>query len=335
MTFLRRSLYLIYYCKETDFKQFKSFIAYATKLSGKSRLSIILDILNSVYKYNISIKDYFCFRFFEIKEDERNKWAGSGYMYEYQLKMNPKKARQVLEDKISFLHHFRQFVNREFLSLKELKANVSLTEKMLAAHSGRMVLKGSHGQVGAEVEVIFCSNFSPISLVEYMELKKYDMAEEFVVQHPALMELSPSGLNTLRVFTQLDRGNVDILGARLRVSVNSMVDNMAAGNLAAPVDSKTGIINGPGVYSDITKEDKSVHPITGKNITGFVIPHWNDIMELVRKAALHTPENKSVGWDIAITATGPELIEGNHNWCRLLWQMPVKKGLKKELEKYL
>jgi len=335
MKYIKRSLYLLYYLKETDLKQIKAFTRHVSLLTGKSGFRIIVDAIFSVFKYNISLKDYFCFRFFELKEAERKNWAGSGYMYEYQLKMNPKGARQVLEDKIRFLHHFRPFVNREFLSLAELKANASQTEKMLSSQSGRMVLKGSHGQIGAEVEVISCGNFSPLSLIEYMEKKKYDMAEEFVVQHPDLMELSPSGLNTLRVFTQLDQGNVDILGARLRVSVNSMVDNMAAGNLAAPVDSKTGIINGPGVYSDITKEDKSVHPITGKNITGFVIPHWNDIMELVRKAALHTPENKSVGWDIAITATGPELIEGNHNWCRLLWQMPVKKGLKKELEKYL
>ena len=31
---------------------------------------------------------------------------------------------------------------------------------------------------------------------------------------------------------------------------------------------------------------------------------------------------------------GPELIEGNHDWCKLLWQLPVNKGLKHVLEKY-
>jgi hypothetical protein len=168
-----------------------------------------------------------------------------------------------------------------------------------------------------------------------MMRKKYDLAEEFVVQHPALMELSHSGLNTVRVFTQLYEGSVDFLGARLRISVNSPVDNMAAGNLAAPIDIETGIVNGPGVYSDIIKEDKTIHPLTGKAIAGFVIPNWNEVIELAKKAALLTPENRSVGWDIAITENGPELIEGNHNWCKLLWQLPVKKGLKKELEKYL
>ena len=149
------------------------------------------------------------------------------------------------------------------------------------------------------------------------------------------MELSPSGLNTVRIITQLADDKVEYLGARLRISVNSPVDNLAAGNLAAPIDMRTGTVNGPGIYSDITKSQKSVHPVTGKPIEGFVIPFWREVVDLAEKAALHTPQNKSVGWDIAVTSEGPELIEGNHNWCKLLWQLPVRQGLKHELERYL
>jgi hypothetical protein len=256
-------------------------------------------------------------------------------MYEYQLIMNPPKARIILEDKIRFLHSFSSFEKRKFFSRDELKYNRQLAEKMLANSAGRLVLKGSRGQIGAEVEVIECNGYSPEKLIDYMVQKKYDLAEEYVIQHSSLMELSSSGLNTVRVFTQLYKGEVVFLGARLRVSVNSPVDNMAAGNLAAPIDIESGIVIGPGVYSDITKEDRPIHPITGKPITGFVVPYWNMVVDLAKNAALYTPENKSVGWDIAITENGPELIEGNHNWCKLLWQLPVKKGLKCELEKYL
>jgi hypothetical protein len=68
---------------------------------------------------------------------------------------------------------------------------------------------------------------------------------------------------------------------------------------------------------------------------GFEIALLIESVEMVRKAALYIPENRSIGWDVAITETGPQLIEGNHNWCKLLWQLPVKQGLKSELEKYL
>jgi hypothetical protein len=335
MKAIRRLIYLFYYIKETNFRQLSSFIKYSTSFKGKSRASILADAVCSVFKYNISLKDYFCFRFYLLRGSEREKWAGTGYMYEYQLRMNPKGARDLLEDKIKFLNHFRAFIKREYASLSKLKSNQQITERMLANSSGRMVLKGSHGQVGAEVEVIQCNIYTPLTLIKYMEGMKFDLAEEYVMQHPSLMALSPSGLNTIRVFTQYNKGQVDILGARLRVSVNSSVDNMAAGNLAAPVDLETGVINGPGVYSDITKKDETIHPITGKSITGFAVPHWKDVIELAIAAALLTTENKSIGWDIAVTEIGPELIEGNHNWCKLLWQLPVKQGLKRELIKYL
>ena len=288
-----------------------------------------------VFRYNISLKDYYCFRFFELPDNERNNWAGSGYMYEYQIIMNPKKKREVLEDKIRFLNHFKPFVKRKFFTLDELRSNLNLVEEILDTTTDGLVVKNSHGQVGAEVEIISTKDYSPAAFIQYLEKKGFNLIEEYVVQHSSIMKVSSSGLNTVRVFTQLHDGKVHFLGARLRLTVNSPVDNMAAGNLAAPIDDKTGIINGPAVFSDITKEDQSVHPVSGKAITGFAIPHWQMVLELAEKASLNAGGNRSVGWDIAVTQNGVDLSEGNHNWCRLLWQMPVKQGLKNELEKYI
>ncbi len=334
MKLLRRFIYLLYYLKELNFNRIRTFNSYASENTGRSRFAIGLDAFFCVLKYNVSLIDYYYFRFFELSDSERSLWAGTGYMYEYQLKMNPRGVRQVLEDKIQFLKAYNAFFKRAYFSLDDMANNPLLAENMLANSSGRMVLKNSHGQVGSEVEVIYCEHFTPKKLMKYMKKKNYNLAEEFVVQHPMLMELSPSGLNTLRIFTQLHEGNVRILGARLRVSVNSTVDNMGAGNLAAPVDIETGKVYGPGVYSDITKADEEIHPVTKRPIKGFNIPFWGKVISLTESVALYRPDNKSVGWDIAVTGEGPELIEGNHNWCKLLWQLPVKQGLKAELEKY-
>jgi len=335
MRMVRRFLYLIYYLKHSELKTVKPFVDYASEITGYSNMRLIFEAIRSVFRYNTSIKDYFYFRFFELTAVERKKWAGTGFMYEYQLLMNPKGARDILEDKILFLQRYKPFINRRFYSVSSIKSEDNDLEKMLSNDSGKIVLKSSHGQVGAEVEVISTEKFNLKDLTEYMRVNNYDLAEEYVVQHHSLMELSPSGLNTIRVFTQLNGVEVDFLGARLRISVNSPVDNMGAGNLAAPVNIETGEVNGSAVYSDITKHDEDIHPITGKEIVGFEIPFWKETVEMVRKAALYIPENRSIGWDVAITETGPQLIEGNHNWCKLLWQLPVKQGLKNELEKYL
>ena len=334
MKLLKRFVYLTYYLKQGELKKVTLFLDYASVKSGYSKRRLMFDAVRSVFKYNTSIKDYFYFRFFELSSEERKKWAGTGFMYEYQLIMNPKGKREVLENKIMFLNSFNTFVKRNFLSLEEIRNDTSALNKMLNSNS-RLVIKNSRGQVGAEVKVISTNDYNSEQLSRIMEKEGFDLVEEYVEQHPDLMALSPSGLNTVRIFTQLNRDNVEILGARLRISVNSPVDNMGAGNLAAPIDVKSGIVYGPGVYSDITKEDQTIHPVTGKSIKGFEVPFWKETVDMAKKAALHVPENRSVGWDIAITSTGPELIEGNHNWCKLLWQLPVKEGLKNELIKYM
>lgn len=63
-------------------------------------------------------------------------------------------------------------------------------------------------------------------------------------------------------------------------------------------------------------------------ITSFQILFWEQTIEIVKKTATLHQENRSIGWDVAITDIGPELIEGNHNWCKILWQLPEKSGLK-------
>ena len=192
------------------------------------------------------------------------------------------------------------------------------------------------GQVGAEVEVVHCKDFSNDSLIEYMEEHNYDLAEVFINQHTELMKLSASGLNSIRVISQINNNDeVVILAARLRITIDSVVDNLGAGNIAASVDIESGIVNGPAVYSDITKPDVTNHPISGAEILNFELPYWPEVIAMVKQAALININNRSIGWDIAITDNGPEIIEANHNWCKLLWQLPAKKGLKSELQDFL
>ncbi len=252
-------------------------------------------------------------------------------MYEYQLEMNPKQNRNILEDKIKFLEVYKPFIRHEHMSFEE----ISEKAKSFLASNKKVVLKDSNGQCGIGIKIIQ----GPIDVEKLLvELKKTgnDMVESYIVQHTELMKLSPSGLNTVRIITQLDNSdNIHFLGGRLRITVNSVVDNLAAGNIAAPVDIDTGIVSGPAVYSDITKEDQYFHPITGVEILGFKIPFWKEILSMTKSAALLNTDNRSIGWDVAVTDEGPELLEGNHDWCKLLWQLPAKRGLKEELDRFL
>ena len=333
---LKRALYLGYYLKELDREKFDCFLKHTVEQTGRTKAEILSDILKSVFIHNISILEYFQFRFFELDEEERKEWAGTGYMYEYQLKMNPISERQILDDKTLFYKNYGDYFVHKVGDIEDLKSNPELADAILKNPSGRLVLKASDGKCGAEVEICNCEDFNREDLIEYMKQNNYGLAEEFIRQHPEINRLSSSAVNTVRIITQLNRNNkVEILGCRMRISVDSPVDNMAAGNLAAPIDENTGKINGPAVYSDITKSEQKLHPVTGVKIPGFQVPFWDEVLEMARRAALKHPQNRSIGWDVVITKKGPGLIEGNHDWCKLLWQLPVQKGLKPVLEDHL
>ena len=332
----KRFLYLGYYLKELDREKFKLFLNYAAAKTGYFKAAIIADVVASSLKYNISFLEYFLFHFYQLSTKERENFAGTGFMYEYQLKMNPKSARHVLENKLNFLRFYAKFIRHDYSSLTDIEKEQSVAERILGNKSGKVVLKSTSGQCGRGVEVRKSKDFTPATLLNRLKETGNDFVEEYVVQHEELMRLSSSGLNTLRIITQLDKNDeVQILGARLRITVNSAVDNLAAGNIAAPVNLETGVVDGPAVYSDITKEAVISHPVTKVSILNFQVPFWKESLDMTKEAALLNKKNRSIGWDIAITEEGPELIEGNHDWCKLLWQLPVKEGLKNELVKYI
>lgn len=333
---IKRTLYLFYYLRELDRSKFVHFLNHSASETGKSKIRLLTDLLASVYTYNISILEYFQFRFYTQGKEDRKLWAGTGYMYEYQLVMNPRKERSILDDKRLFYQNYSPFIKHRVANIEELRAEPAKVEAMLENPSGKLVLKLHDGKCGKQVLVKETSELKQSGLIKFMDRQGYDVAEEFIRQHPSIQGLSSAAVNTVRIFTQLDSENeVEILGCRLRISINRPVDNLAAGNIAALIDPESGIICGTAVYSDIDKPDEVYHPVSGEKITGFQIPFWEKTIDMVTEAAKLHPENRSVGWDIAITPEGPDLIEGNHDWCKLLYQLPAGRGLKHTLVKYL
>ena len=334
---LKRIIYFGYYIKMLNKTLFKKFLLYAKEQTGKSTLSIWWDIFCHSMKYNTSILEYFQFGFYKkgCTEAEKNAWAGTGFMYEFQGYMNPRKYRYLLEDKTVFDKTYGKYMHHNALPLEDLKTDNSLCDRVLSNPSGRIVFKIKDGGCGKRVQVEPAKKFTEESLVKFMEDNEFDLVEDFVQQHEVINNLAPTALNTVRVITQLrPNGEVDIVGCRLRISVHGVTDNLAAGNIAAVIDTETGVITDNGVYSDITKPEEEFHPVTGLKIKGTQIPFWKETIATAKEIAKIDSRNHSIGWDFAITSYGPDLIEGNREWCKLLYQLPAKKGLKSVLVKY-
>lgn len=331
---LRRLVYIPYYIVRTPADTLRTNIRFVKKVRKISSAHVLADMIFCSLRYNISFLDYFELKFFQLNKIDRRSYVGSGAMYEYQLKMNPKRHRRVLSDKIEFLKKFNDLSGRQWITLDMIKQDLQSVDRFLENPAGKIVLKNAKGQAGKEVKICLSKDFNSRTIVQKMEEGGFDLLETYVLQNDELMKLSSSGLNTVRIITQYDKGEVTVLAARLRISVNSATDNLSTGNVASHIDLQTGRIAAPAIYVDITKAPVYTHPVTGIALIGFAIPFWQESVELVKKAALRIPENRSIGWDVAITNNGPVLIEGNHNWHYFLWQMPEQKGYKNVIKSY-
>lgn len=78
-----------------------------------------------------------------------------------------------------------------------------------------------------------------------------------------------------------------------------------------PIDPETGVIYHRGM--DIKGNRYIYHPTINKKMLGFQIDKWEEIISFVKAASDVVPEARYIGWDIAVTENGCDMIEGNVN----------------------
>lgn len=173
---------------------------------------------------------------------------------------------------------------------------------------GRIVVKPTLGGKGAEVRVL-------------RELAAMDpppatdtIATPFVRQHDYAEAIFPNALNTLRVLMVRDADGPFVAAAthRFGTSGSGVTDNFSQGGLVAELDMASGRLGtalSVGPRNQLLEH--GTHPDTGARIGGVVVPDWGGLRTLVDRLAEAFPELRYAGWDIAMTAEGPVVIEGN------------------------
>lgn len=234
-----------------------------------------------------------------------------------------------------FNKEFHQFVKRKwtlntvsFEDFKDLFANVP-----------RIIYKPVGGLEGRGIMIFDLDGTEETLLGVYTSLHEEPegVVEEFVTQHPEINKIYPNAVNTIRVMSFLDNGEGKVLNAVMKFAINSNVDNYYQGSLAVGVDVETGVLCTDGVdYAGNIYEE---HPLSNIRLRGFRIPHWDKLVETIREAAKVHPEQPYIGWDVAITPDGPEIIEGNNRQGAYLIQYPFAvcnhEGKRYTIEPYL
>lgn len=153
------------------------------------------------------------------------------------------------------------------------------------------------------------------------------LVEEFLQQHPELAELNETSVNTLRLWVLEDQGKFKVHHALLRVGrAGSQVDNIISGGFGCAVDVDTGKLQ-PGLDVRHPHEPLTRHPDSGLNLVGRQIPFWPEILSTGCDALSVFPNMRFAGMDVAVTPTGPAVIELNVYPARrsvVWWDLPHK-----------
>jgi hypothetical protein len=134
--------------------------------------------------------------------------------------------------------------------------------------------------------------------------------------HPELAALASESLITIRAVTCLDeRQQPELVLAYLRVLAKLEPNwpvKKPIQEYAAAIDLTDGTLSAmSGDKPECLSQWYDRHPVTGVAITGRSVPFWDAVAALAERAHRVTRDRVLVGWDIAITPSGPLLLEGN------------------------
>lgn len=284
--------------------------AKQTKRVSKAPLPIIIaDMLWCSVRYEMGFRDYSVWDIRLLNAKERRTWMTHPKSFRLSKTLNGVESRVVMEDKRQFNTDFadvmgREWIDAETVTAAELQAFVIKHGAVMAKPADGF---GGHGLSRYEASDASDAEAFRAQLIE----RKQTLVEQFLVQHDEMARLYPGSVNTVRLITYLDKqGQFHVIAGVLRVGNGGVIDNFAGGGMFTMLDD-----DGVALYGAVDKHSNSydIHPATGVAIKGFEVPMYAEMLSLVEKLSHRLPHTPYVGWDVALTAEGPAILEANHN----------------------
>ena len=292
--------------KEMNFDRMDLLATKIAKDNNISKGKVKRDMFKNFLKYKTGYTDYFKSNFVNLTKEQKKDFLTSKNWISILNYLNPKEYHVLTNDKIVFANIMKEFMNRDFLDVR-----VSSEEEIKEFLKGKEIVFakltrdfGGHGMGKYIVkEIKDIKKFKE----ELLNNKQY-LLEEAIIQKKEIEEINPYAVNTFRIITLLNKGEVHILGNSFRIGLDE--------NYAIQCRDTYMRLNEDGTPASPFVDDDGIihekHPLTGYDFTKIKkIPDVKECFDLVKKAALKIPNIRYVGWDVAITEKGPAIIEGN------------------------
>lgn len=300
-------------------------------------------ILEAEERTGCTPKEYVLYKFYERNRKEQEEIFVAHESLQIRAKFDTNKDfEKMLLDKEATNNFFAEYLNRKWCVNTKISKDEFIQK---FDNSERIIYKPIHGNRGKGVEAFYINKENIEPVYEELAALPEGVVEEFVRQHPEMNRLCPESVNTLRIVTVSsktkqvtpDGKHLDLAYVALRIGGGkSVVDNFHSGGMVAAVDVETGMIVTDG--ADMEGNVFVTHPTTGCRIKGFEIPFFKEAMEMVLEACESKSVEGYIGWDVAISETGPTLIEVNVRPGVVLLSTPwttVNKGMRSVMKKYL
>lgn len=315
--------------KESLFQKIKRFNqtieeGISVDISAFGKIGIFFDFINEYLFHGAYLLDYMQYGFYWKKNRERRKYVVHGNLIKMMKICNNPEHRYIFDQKPEFDKTFREFLQRDFLDVKD----ASLEDfKRFVGNKEHFFVKQPDGMFGTGVFKVYTKEIKDIEATfEEYQTKKF-LCEETLTQCKEMADFNDTSINTLRVVTlRCADDTVKVMGALVRIGRKGRIaDNFHHMGIASFLNPTYGIVSTTGI--DKNNDRHVVHPDSGKKIVGFQVPMWDQVIDTVTRAANVVPDVRYIGWDVVITEDyRVALVEGNPGADPDAEQITTKEG---------
>ena len=270
------------------------------------------DYFKCMLLYQASPMDYIFYRMYKKSRVERKNVITWRKHNKVNSKLNDYSANdiKIIGDKAAFNAYMGDLISRDWICSSDSTADELI--EFLKSH-GVAFYKPVDATMGHGITKLHGDSDEDIQYIVSHFGKEKFLLEEAIVQNHALAELNPYAVNSVRITTiaSKDMKTIEALGVSLKLSIDeACVDNLCSGGQVYPVDPELEMVVQAGL-TFVDDDYHYIHPISNKLVLGTKLPHVKDAIEAVKLGAKKFPNLRYIGWDVAITEDGFEIIEAN------------------------
>lgn len=277
---------------------------------GGCKFCWMIDMAWSMIRYGARPIDYVRFEFHKKSGRERDRYLTILRYFKFAKVLKKSLGGdRIMGSKSNEYEAFSEFIKRDWMVVDAYTDENEIRAFIKKHHT--VIAKPNAGEQGKGVMKIQAADEEGIRGLLALRSQITFVMEECLENCAEIAAINPTSLNTIRATTFIDKkGEVRIISIILRVGApGAHVDNWGSGGVGYNFDVNEGICNCPGL--DKLNRPYLCHPGSNVKMVGFELPEFDKLKAYIMELVKVEPKAKYVGWDIAITPNGYDLVEMN------------------------